>query len=85
MASDAHSNERVFLKTQGERPRCIAPQQLRAPAIRTLPETGTLQLPLFDQRDMASITSPEFPRDRLVVCRNPDIAAERARKREDLL
>src|SRR6202020_2802815 len=37
------------------------------------------------QRDIASITAPEFPNERLVVCRNPDLAAERARKREDLL
>jgi hypothetical protein len=44
-----------------------------------------LQLTLFDQRDMASITAPDFPGERLVVCRNPDLAAERARKREDLL
>ena len=38
-----------------------------------------------DQRDMASITAPDFPGERLVVCRNPDLAAERSRKREDLL
>ena len=44
-----------------------------------------MQLSLFDQRDMASITAPEFPGERLVVCRNPDLAAERARKRADLL
>jgi hypothetical protein len=58
---------------------------LRAPAIRTLLEAGALQLSLFDQRDIASITAPDFPGERLVVCRNPDLAAERARKREDLL
>jgi hypothetical protein len=58
---------------------------LRAPAIKGLLENGTLQLSLFDQRDIASITAPEFPNERLVVCRNPDLAAERARKREDLL
>ncbi len=58
---------------------------LRAPAIKALLESGTLQLSLFDQRDMASITAPDFPGERLVVCRNPDLAAERARKREDLL
>ncbi len=58
---------------------------LRAPAIKALLESGTLQLSLFDQRDIASITAPEFPNERLVVCRNPDLAAERARKREDLL
>ena len=58
---------------------------LRAPAIKELMNSGLLQLTLFDQRDMASITSPDFPGERLVVCRNPDLAAERTRKREDLL
>ncbi len=58
---------------------------LRAPAIKMLLETGALQLSLFDQRDMASITTPDFPGERLVVCRNPGLAAERARKREELL
>jgi transposase len=58
---------------------------LRSPAIKDLLNSGILQLTLFDQRDMASITSPDFPGERLVVCRNPDLAAERARKREELL
>jgi transposase len=58
---------------------------LRAPAIRELLNSGALQLSLFDQRDMASITSPDFPGERLVVCRNPDLADQRTRKREDLL
>jgi transposase len=58
---------------------------LRAPAVKGLVESGALQLSLFDQRDMASITTPEFPGERLVVCRNPDLAAERTRKREELL
>ncbi len=58
---------------------------LRAPAIKVLLETGALQLSLFDQRDIASITAPDFPGERLVVCRNPDLAAERTRKRQDLL
>jgi transposase len=58
---------------------------LRAPAIKDLLNSGRLQLTLFDQRDMASITSPDFPGERLIVCRNPDLAAERTRKREDLL
>src|SRR5436190_9164513 len=58
---------------------------LRAPAIRGLVEGGALQLTLFDQRDMAAITSPDYPGERLIVCRNPDLARERARKREDLL
>src|ERR1700730_2581767 len=58
---------------------------LRAPAIKALVEGGALQMSLFDDRDMAGITSPEFPGERLIVCRNRALAAERARKREDLL
>ena len=59
---------------------------LRAPAIQALAgDGGPLQLSLFDERDMAEISSPDFPGERLVVCRNPDLAAERARQREDLL
>ncbi|HEX3439793.1 MAG TPA: IS1634 family transposase [Pseudolabrys sp.] len=58
---------------------------LRAPAIRTLVEAGALQMSLFDQRDMAAITSPDYPGQRLIVCRNPDLARERTRKRDDLL
>jgi hypothetical protein len=48
-------------------------------------EAGDLGLGLFDERDLAEITSPEFGGERLVVCRNPALAAERARKREALL
>jgi hypothetical protein len=60
---------------------------LRAPAIQELAdENGPLQLSLFDERDLAEITAPEqFPGERLIVCRNRDLAKERARKREDLL
>src|SRR6185295_12868667 len=59
---------------------------LRAPAIQALAaEGGPLPLSLFDQRDLAEITSPDYPGERLVVCRNPDLAAERARKRAALL
>jgi hypothetical protein len=59
---------------------------LRAPAIRKLmAQDGPLQLSLFDQQDLAEITSPDFPGERLIACRNPVLAAERARKREDLL
>jgi transposase len=59
---------------------------LRAPAIRKLmAEDGPLQLSLFDQQDLAEITSPDFPGERLIACRNPVLAAERARTREDLL
>ena len=58
---------------------------LRAPAIRGLLDGGAFQMSLFDDRDMAAITSPDFPHERLIVCRNHALAAERARKREDLL
>ncbi|HEY2417689.1 MAG TPA: IS1634 family transposase [Steroidobacteraceae bacterium] len=59
---------------------------LRAPAIKALAtDDGPLQLSLFDDRDMAEITSPDYPGERLVVCRNPLLAAERRRKRDELL
>jgi hypothetical protein len=59
---------------------------LRAPAIKKLmAEGGPLQMSLFDQQDLAEITSDDYPGERLVACRNPVLAAERARKREDLL
>ena len=59
---------------------------LRAPAIKKLmADDGPLQLSLFDQQDLAEISSEDFPGERLIACRNPVLAAERARKREDLL
>ena len=58
---------------------------LRAPAIRSLAEAGAIQLSLFDDRDLAEITSPDYPGERLVVCRNPLLAEERARKRLALI
>src|ERR1700731_3420867 len=58
---------------------------LRAPQIRALVDAGAIQLSLFDERDLAEITAPEFPGERLVVCKNPLLAEERTRKREDLL
>lgn len=58
---------------------------LRAPQIRKLAREGNLQLSLFDERDLAEISSPLFPGERLVVCRNPLLADRRARKREELL
>jgi transposase len=58
---------------------------LRAPTIKALVNSGALQLSLFDERDMAEISSPDFPGERLVACRNPLLATERARKRQDLL
>ena len=58
---------------------------LRAPTIRSLAEGGHLQLSIFDETDMAEISHPDFPGERLVLCRNPALAAERARKREELL
>jgi hypothetical protein len=58
---------------------------LRGPAIKGLLKGGALQLSLFDRRDPASITSPDFPGERLIVCRNPDLAAKRAHKGQELL
>ena len=59
---------------------------LRAPAIRKLVESGDLQLELFDERDLGEITAPKlYPGERLVVCRNPLLAAERRRKRLALM
>jgi transposase len=58
---------------------------LKAPQIKKLATTGQLQLSLFDQTNLAEITSDDYPGERLVVCRNPLVAADRARKREELL
>jgi transposase len=59
---------------------------LRAPAIKQLAaEGGPMQPSLFDERDMAEITAEAFPGERLIVCRNPELAAERRRKRQELL
>jgi hypothetical protein len=58
---------------------------LRAPQVKKLVRDGDLQLTLFDQTDLAEITSPDFPGERLVACMNPFLQAERARKRESLL
>jgi transposase len=58
---------------------------LRAPAIQNLVSRGDLQLSLFDEQDLGEITSTAYPGERLVVCRNPLLAEERARKRQDLL
>jgi len=58
---------------------------LRAPMIRKLWKEEPLQLSLFDHQDMAEITSPEFPGERLVACKNPLLAQDRARKRFELL
>jgi hypothetical protein len=58
---------------------------LRAPQVKKLVRGGDLQLSLFDVQDLAEITSPDFPGERLVACKNPFLEAERARKRESLL
>jgi hypothetical protein len=69
----------------------VAPAQLdwitalRAPQVKKLVRDGDLQLTLFDQTDLAEISSPDFPGERLVACMNPFLEAERARKREALL
>jgi hypothetical protein len=58
---------------------------LRAPQIQALVAGGALQLSLFDQRDLAEISHPDYPGERLIACRNPLLAADRARKRDELL
>ncbi|MGH9109576.1 MAG: IS1634 family transposase [Acidimicrobiales bacterium] len=58
---------------------------LRAPAVKALAETGTLQMSLFDETNLAEIAHPDYPGERLVACRNPALAVERARKRHELL
>lgn len=58
---------------------------LRAPAIRALVTSGLLQLSLFDQKDLAEISDPQYPNERLIACRNPLLAEERRRKRNELL
>ena len=58
---------------------------LRGPAVRSLVESGAVQLSLFDETDLVEIRSDAYPGERLMVCRNPLLAEERARKREDLL
>lgn len=58
---------------------------LRAPAIAALADSGALQLSLFDEQHLAEITHPDYDGERLVACRNPALATERARKREELL
>jgi hypothetical protein len=69
----------------------VAPAQLdwitalRAPQVKKLVRGGDLQLTLFDTQDLAEITSPDFPGERLVACKNPFLEAERARKRESLI
>src|SRR5574338_146397 len=58
---------------------------LRAPQIQKLVSDGALQLSLFDDRDLAEITHPDYLGERLVVCRNPLLAEERKRKRQELI
>ena len=58
---------------------------LRGPAVRSLVESGAVQLSLFDETDLVEIRSDAYPGERLMVCRNPLLAEERARKREELL
>jgi len=58
---------------------------LKAPQVQKLVKEGSLQLSLFDEQNLGEIASADYPGERLVVCRNPLVAAERTRKREDLL
>lgn len=58
---------------------------LRAPQIQKLAAAGTLQMSLFDEQELAEVSHPDYPGERLIVCRNPLLAAERARKRDELI
>ncbi len=58
---------------------------LRAPAIRELADAGLIQLSLFDEMDLAEVTHPDYPGERLIVCRNPLLAEDRARTRKELI
>ncbi len=58
---------------------------LRSPQIQKLASDGALQLSLFDEQDLAEVQHPDYPGERLIVCRNPLLAAERVRKREELM
>ncbi len=58
---------------------------LRGPAVRSLAEAGDVKMSLFDERDLAEITSDAYPGERLMVCRNPLLAEDRARKRRELI
>jgi len=58
---------------------------LRAPSIQQLVDAGSVQLSVFDQQNLAEVTDPRYPGERLVVCHNPLLAEKRARKREDML
>lgn len=58
---------------------------LRSPQIQALAREGMVQLSLFDEQDLAEIEHPDYPGERLIVCRNPLLAAERVRKRAELL
>jgi hypothetical protein len=58
---------------------------LRTPQIQKLAAGGLLQMSLFDEQDLAEVTHPDYPGERLIVCRNPLLAAERVRKRGELM
>ena len=58
---------------------------LRAPAVRSLAQAGSLQLGLFDETSLATISHPDYPGERLIACRNPALAQERTRKRNELI
>jgi len=58
---------------------------LRSEGIRKLREAGAIQMSLFDKQDLAEVTSEHFPEERLIVCRNPALAEQRTRKRNELL
>jgi hypothetical protein len=58
---------------------------MRTPQIQSLMAQGAIQMSFLDEQDVAEITHPDYPRERLIVCRNPWLASERGRKRQELI
>jgi hypothetical protein len=85
MAGDRGMITSARIKALAEAPGMSWITCLRAPAIKKLAEAGPLQMSLFDTQDLAEISSPDYPGERLIACHNPALAEERAAHRERLL
>jgi hypothetical protein len=85
VVSDRGMVTKANLKLLADTPGAGWVTALKAPQIGKLVRDGDLQLSLFDQHNLAEIASDSYPGERLIVCRNPLVAADRARKRDDLL
>ena len=85
MVGDRGMISKQAIATMQETPGVDWITALKSASIRTLVEQGQLQLDLFDQRNLLELSSPDYPGERLVACRNPQLATLRAHKREELL